>query len=115
MLIAAPLGVLRGQSLQDGNALSALPASLGDLGPSLALLHAQRNDVARLPASFGALACLRECDLSRNRLLGLPRGGTLPPSLEVLRLHGNALAALPAAAFARLPRLARRERLLRNT
>lgn len=83
-----------------GNAVAALPESLGER-PRLSELRLPGNGLSEVPAgAFAGLSGLRLLDLSDNALAGLP-GGAFEGlgGLRSLLLEGNALEALPAGLF----------------
>ncbi|KAA0147323.1 hypothetical protein FNF27_08023 [Cafeteria roenbergensis] len=100
------------------NAISALPAAIGDLASlrrlwvednclgelpdevcrleKLELLEASGNAIVRLPASIGSLLSLKELSVEGNRITELPAGLCALTGLEALLLRGNCLTSLPA-------------------
>ena len=80
-----------------GNALEALPQSIGELA-LLTILSAQGNHLASLPDSLGELSALTSLDLANNRLSSLPASLGQCSALRLLELSGNLqLAALPVS------------------
>ena len=72
----------------NGNALSALPESIGAL-VDLRRIYLNDNALEALPASFGALKALDDVALAGNRLTAFPAVLVSLPHLRNLDLRGN--------------------------
>ncbi len=80
----------------NGNALTALPDSIGGLA-DLRRIYLNDNALTNLPASFGSLALLEDVALSGNRLSDFPAAILSLPKLRNLDLRDNrAIKSLPA-------------------
>ena len=76
--------------------LTALPPSLGELGPSLTFLSLPENAITSLPTEIGALTGLVDLYLNSNAITSLPTEIANLPGLEYLDLSGNQLTGVPA-------------------
>ena len=70
----------------------AVPTSVGDLGPSLTRLTAERNEISSLPTEIGALTALTSLNLNDNLLTTLPAEIAALTSLQLLYLNDNQIA-----------------------
>jgi Leucine-rich repeat (LRR) protein len=93
------------------NALTCVPAGLGDLDGLTDFLYLHDNQLTSLPSSLGNLTKLRYLNISENAFEVLPECVSSMSSLVELRASDNRLASLPDS-LGRLSRL--RELHLRN-
>ena len=98
-LTEVPPAVLALRGLEDlslaGNALTALPPTLGDL--PLVRLQLSGNALTTLPASLAACTALEGLWVHGNALTSLPDGIGALTRLRALSAAGNNLTALPAS------------------
>jgi hypothetical protein len=77
----------------DGNRLKSLPSNVGNLGKTLIIFGASRNNLTSLPLSFQRLEELEVLDLRNNSLTHLPEWFDELTSLEHLTVRGNPLCS----------------------